>query len=115
MCCPNRAPLAWTTVLAALLLLVGNAFAAPAPAPECRQQAAQREQQCQGLAEKRAELCPEGQSGADASKAAECRKISEQIGDLCTRNPCGSPKSKAKTKRSKTPAKSKAKSTTKSS
>jgi hypothetical protein len=99
----QNAVLSWVLPALAGVLLVGDATAARAQ--DCRAQQSQRERQCRDLAEKRAEICPEGQAAAEGAKAAECRKLSEQIGDLCTRNPCAPPKAKGKGKRKPTKSK----------
>jgi hypothetical protein len=71
----------------------------PVLAQDCQAQLAQREQQCQDIAEQRASLCPEGQAAAEPAKATECKKMSDQIASLCTRKPCGAaPTKKAKRK-----------------
>jgi hypothetical protein len=73
-----------------LFLLAGNASSETA---ECRAKLKRQEEQCQILAEKRADACP----GEAATHSAACKQLSAEIASTCTRKPCA-PARKSKRK-----------------
>lgn len=64
-----------------LLLFPGNTSSETA---DCRAKLKHQEEQCQILAEKRAEVCP----GESSTHSAACKQLSAQIASTCTRKPC---------------------------
>jgi len=88
----RRAQVFAAVVAAGLIALASRTLVAQ---DDCAAQIKQQDEQCRALAERRQEMCPNGEG-------AECRRLSERIADLCTRRPCAAPK-KAKAPKAKRP------------